>query len=193
MARKVKIKPNEVDLDLTPMIDIIFLLIIFFILAGRITSEMRVNDVTVPPTKTAEKMDTPSGWRHIIVETWGKTQTAGGGKPLNQIKLNTNTPWPARGTDDYTAYQHLREALDEIYIAADKRPDPLGTPLRLPNVVLEIRADREAEYRLVQEIMQVASDSVDPFNDMKPKAHADPSQAKPFVNLIFSTFKPGDK
>ena len=54
---------------------------------------------------------------------------------------------------------------------------------QLPEVELEIRADGDAEYRLVQEILQVASDSVDPSNGMKPK-NLVTHQTSPWPNLL---------
>ena len=54
---KPKLESTETELDMTPMIDLVFLLIIFFILAGKISSERRTEQITVPPTKTAVKID----------------------------------------------------------------------------------------------------------------------------------------
>ena len=50
MAKKKKLAQPDIKLDLTPMIDVIFLLIIFFILAGKITAEISNENITVPPT-----------------------------------------------------------------------------------------------------------------------------------------------
>lgn len=198
MARRRRnFKGSEAELDLTPMIDVIFLLIIFFILAGRITSEVRSNEITVPPARTAEEMQTPQDWRHAVIEVFGDTTR--GNDPASTIKLAT---WPGapkrsvRGVDDYSSYIWLRRQLDDLYDRADKYDDPLGTGMQLPQVELEIRADGDAEYRLVQEIMQVASDSIDPSNEMKPKNLGDPPDfglAKPFVNIQFTSFAPGDR
>lgn len=198
MARKPKPQQADAELDLTPMIDVIFLLIIFFILAGRITSEMRSNKITVPPTRTAEEMVTPQGWRHAVIEVFGTTTRAAVGDPSNTIRLGwTNQPERTiRGVDDYSSYIWLREELDRLYEVAEKYPDPLGTGMMLPQVELEIRADGDAEYRLVQEILQVASDSIDPRNEMRPKDLGNPPNfglARPFVNIQFTTFRPGDR
>lgn len=192
MARRPKLQQAGTDLDLTPMIDIIFLLIIFFLLAGRITSEIRANWITVPPTRTAEEMDVPPDWGHLVIEVSGTTTRDDGGAPSNKIKFGDKT-WISRGIDDFTAYVELRTALDIAYDRAVKFDDPLGTGMKLPQIELEIRADGDAEYRLVQELLQVASDSVDATNDMKPKQHTNLALAKPFVNIQFTTFKPGDK
>lgn len=196
--RKTRLTQAEAELDLTPMIDVIFLLIIFFILAGRITSEMRSNQITVPPARTAEEMATPPNWRHAVIEVFGTTTRDGGGEPRNTIKLGwTNAPpRTVSGVDDYSSYIWLRQELDQLYESALKYPDPLGTGMQLPQVELEIRADGDAEYRLVQEIMQVASDSIDPSRNMLPKDLGNPPNfalARPFVNIQFTSFRPGDR
>ena len=67
------------------MIDVIFLLIIFFILAGRITDDIANNQITVPPTKTAEKWEKPEGWKNVRVEVWGNTQDKGQGRSVGHI------------------------------------------------------------------------------------------------------------
>ena len=76
---KTKLEQPNDEVDLTPMIDMIFLLIIFFILAGKITSDLRSEQITVPPTKTAQKIEIPDDWRHVIVDVFGTTQTAAAG------------------------------------------------------------------------------------------------------------------
>jgi biopolymer transport protein ExbD len=195
MARKPKVKQGDTDIDMTPMIDIIFLLIIFFILAGRITSELRTNWITVPPTKTAEEIKPPPDWGHMVIEVSGSTTNARAGAMSNTIIFG-NQRWQTNELNDFTAYIGLRQALNGVYDRAIKYDDPLGTGMKLPQVELEIRADGDAQYRLVQEVLQVASDSVDPANEMKPKDHAASgglAAAKPFVNIQFTTFKPGDR
>jgi hypothetical protein len=101
--------------------------------------------------------------------------------------------WYAKDKDDFNTYVKLRSSLDRVYETwPGKFPDPKGTGMMLPQVILEVRADANAQFRVVQEILQVASDSADPSNGMKPKQHAAPANAKPFVNLMFTTFAPGD-
>ncbi len=179
----------DAEVDLVPMIDCIFLLLLFFMLCGRITIDQRVEQITVPPTKTATKPDVPKGWEHYVINVFGSTQ--GGKPPRNTIRIN-NQNFNATGQDDYGAYIKLRQILDQLYDRSEKIPDT-KSPMMLPKVVLEIRADADTEYRVVQEIQQVVSDSVDPSREMKPKAQPDPKNAKPFVYLMFTTRKPGDK
>lgn len=182
-----KTQSTETEIDMTPMIDLVFLLIIFFILAGRISNDMRTEQITVPPTKTAQKLD--AGKERIVINVFGTTKT--GAPPRNSIKVN-NTTYTAQGVDDYTAYQKMREMLDKAYDRADKVPDPKNPALKVPkDVVLEIRADADTEYRVVQEVLQVVCDSVDPFNGMLPKT-VPPEQLRPFVAINYTSRRPGE-
>ncbi|MFW5828681.1 MAG: biopolymer transporter ExbD [Planctomycetota bacterium] len=193
MARKRKgIRQERDDMDMTPMIDMIFLLIIFFILAGKITSDLRSEQITVPPTFTAEKIEIEDDWGHMVIDVFGQTQNQSGSTPpRNTIKVGKKV-WTAKGMDDYSAYVRLRNLLNQTYAKADKYPDPNNTGMQLPKVVVEVRADGNAEYRLVQEIQQILSDTIDP-ETMKPRQITDPAaQLKPFVNLLFTTRQPGD-
>ncbi|MDA3962201.1 MAG: biopolymer transporter ExbD [Planctomycetota bacterium] len=199
MARKRKLAQADIDMDLTPMIDVIFLLIIFFILAGRITSEISNTNITVPPTKTAEKWEKPDDWGHIKIEVWGTTQDhVGGGEPGFTIKMGLNPEWHSTGSHGdaaFNGYQKMRGELNEVFDRADKYTDPVSG-IKLPKVVVELRSDGDTEYRVVQEIQQVATDTVNPYADkqgqyMKPSTKP-PAQMRPFVNFQFTTRKPGD-
>jgi len=64
--------------------------------------------------------------------------------------------------------------------------------MRLPKVIVEIRADADTEYRVVQEIQQVLTDTLD-LETMQPKKGLDPKTARSFVNLDFTTRRPEDK
>ena len=104
-----------------------------------------------------------------------------------------NAPWVTAAVDDYSGYQKLREKLNQAHDRAEKYDDPKGTGIKLPKVIVEIRADAETEYRVVQEVQQVLSDTIDPSNNMLPRQGVDPKQLKSFVNIDFTTRKPGEK
>ncbi|MBA3698252.1 MAG: biopolymer transporter ExbD [Planctomycetes bacterium] len=187
---RLKIPIDDIEIDLVPMIDVVFLLLLFFMLCGHITLETRVEQITVPPTKTGQKLDTQENWERIVVNVYGST--ASGNPPRNTIRIN-NVNYVSSGIDSFEAYQKLRQVLDQAYDRAEKFPDPKNTGFMLPKVVLEIRADADTEYRVVQEVQQVVSGSINPFDAMKPMTISSPAQAKPFVFLNFTTRKPGDK
>ncbi len=186
--RRAKIPHADAEIDLVPMIDCVFLILLFFMLCGHISTEARTEQITVPPTKTAAKF-IDGGWKRQIINVFGNTQS--GNPPRNSIKIGTKS-FDAMGINDYTAYQGLRAVLDKVYDSAEKYKDPKGTPLMLPKVIIEIRADADTEYRVVQEIQQVVSDSIDPSDKMQPKK-VDLATMRPFVNIDFTTRNPNDK
>jgi biopolymer transport protein ExbD len=186
---RFKLQEDDAEIDLVPMIDCVFLILLFFMLCGRITMDQRTEQITVPPTKTATVPKDPDDYERIVINVFGTTKD--GSPPRNTIRIN-NANYISSGVDNYESYQKLRQVLDVAYDRADKYPDPKESGFMLPKVVLEIRADADTEYRVVQEVQQVVSDSINPFDGMKPKAITDPKQAKPFIFLNFTTRKPDD-
>jgi len=179
----------DAELDLVPMIDCIFLLLLFFMLCGRITMDQRTEQITVPPTKTANKFKDPEGWSREIINVFGSTQH--GDPPRNSIRIGTHD-FKSQGVNDYSGYKGLRTILDQVYDKAEKYDDPKKSGMRLPKVIVEIRADSDTEYRVVQEIQQVLTDTLD-LETMQPKKGLDPKTARSFVNLDFTTRRPEDK
>ena len=165
MARKRKLPQPDVKMDLTPMIDVIFLLIIFFILAGRITDDLVNNQITVPPTETAEKWEKPDDWKSVRVEVLvtppdrGENRTVGHNIKVLGAEFQG---WGFEGEEAFRAYQGLRQKLDELYAISDKYPDSKNPAINLPKVIIELRADGDTEYRVVQEVIQILTDSVNP-------------------------------
>jgi hypothetical protein len=196
-ARKSKYRMAfaDAEVDLVPMIDCIFLILLFFMLCGHITLDQRVQQVSPPPTKTAVKPEIPHDWQHEVINVYGSTQA--GHPPHNGIRID-NQDFSTSGTDNYEGYCRLRRVLDQLYDRSEKFPDPTpGSKFMLPKVLLEIRADADTEYRVVQEIEQICSDSIDPFKNangaaMMSKA-MNPATAKPFVYLLFTTRLPGGR
>ena len=178
------------ELDLVPLIDVVFLILLFFVLCGRLSTDQRTEQISVPPTKTAAKFDT-KGWERVVLNVYGSTQN--GKPPRNSIALPPRPPWVTAAVDDYSGYAKLREAMNSVHDKAEKYDDPKGTGMKLPKVIVEIRADAETEYRVIQEIQQVLSDTIDPANNMLPRQGVDPKQLKAFVNLDFTTRRPGEK
>ena len=175
-------------LDLVPLIDCIFLLLLFFMLCGRMSTDQRTEQITVPPTKTAVKFEDKK-WPREVINVFGTTKA--GDPPRNSLRLGTQT-FESKGIDDYTGYQKLRAILDQIYDRAEKYDDPKGSGMKLPQVIVEIRADGNTEYRVVQEIQQVLTDGMD-LTTMQPKKGFDPKTGRPFVNLDFTTRRSTDK
>jgi biopolymer transport protein ExbD len=194
--RKFRLQFADAELDLVPLIDCVFLLLLFFMLCGRMSTDNRTEQITVPPTKTANKFDPQPGWERLVVNVYGSTQNKPGAKatPRNSIAVPPRPPWITAGIDDYTGYQKLREVLNNVYDKAPKYDDPKTKGvMKLPKVIVEIRADGDTEYRVVQEIQQVLTDSIDPFNNMLPRQGVKPENMKPFVVIDFTSRRPGEK
>lgn len=196
MASHSKNPHQEEDhLDLVPLIDCVFLLLLFFILCGRISFDQRTEMITVPPTKTARVLppEKDAEWQRVIINVFGKTQTSPTGTiPKNTIMVN-NVNFISTGPNDFTSYQRLRQVLDQIYTLAPKIPGNDKIPgLMVPKRILEIRADANTEFRVVQEVQQVATDTIDPFNKMMTK-QTTPKDMKPFIYIDFTTRFPSTK
>lgn len=195
---KEAIETKDDDVDLNPLIDVITMLIIFFILGGKLTQDVRTEQITVPPTKTAAKLDVPKDWQLVIINVFGNTQTPIG-TPETHIRVGSNN-YVSKGIDPpacYEAYAGLRRMLDRVYDAAEKYQDPKGTGMNLPKVTLEIRADADTQYRVVQEIQQIVCDSIDPApappQDPMTAKKGTPATAKPFISINFTSRKPNQK
>ena len=81
------INSAEDSLDLVPLIDCVFLLLLFFILCGRISFDQRTEMISVPPTISARNLKTEP--ERIIINVYGKTQSSPSGTiPRNTIMLN---------------------------------------------------------------------------------------------------------
>lgn len=186
--------PTDEELDLNPLIDVITMLIIFFILGGKMSQDIRTEQITVPPTKTATKLETENGWRRLVVNVFGTTQTVKG-EPSMKIKVGTKE-YENKGIDDYSGYIALRSLLDAEYVHEANEnnlmPDPKGTGMMLPKIVIELRADSNTQYRVIQEIQQIITDSINPNDNMKPH-QVSPKDLKPFVNINFTSRIPGSE
>ncbi len=59
-------------LSMTPMIDIVFLLLIFFLVASRFEEEERAMDVTVPAASEAGPLTDQSGDTYVTIDKQGR-------------------------------------------------------------------------------------------------------------------------
>lgn len=134
------------ELDLVPLIDVCFLILLFFILCGRLSIQERSEQVTVPPTRTARA---PVQAERIVLSITGGA--------LPRIALGADGAWMEAG--DPRTWPAVRAVLDRAWERAGKREADGRT---IADAMIEIRADAEAPFRLVQQAQQVASDSVDP-------------------------------
>lgn len=190
---KKRIVPGADHLDLVPLIDCVFLLLLFFMLCGRLSTDQRTEQITVPPTKTAAKIELEQDWQRVIINVFGNTRTSNPNTPpRNTIKVMAGgwaKQWNSKGATDFSGYAGMREEMSKVWDKAVKFKDP-KSGMDLPKVIVEIRADADTEYRVVQEIQMILTDSVtiDPNEGLKPRA---PSGApKAFVNIDYTTRPP---
>ena len=123
MSRK-KVEPKDVTLQMTSMIDVVFLLVIFFMLVNDM-SKLEVESLTLPIAYQATEDKNPPKGR-IVVNVL----------PSGDVRIN--------------AVSYKREAL-EAFLAREavKRQDADG----LSALSLKIRADADVQYKYVQEVM----------------------------------------
>ncbi len=91
--KKVRIKGDEVKLEMTPMIDVVFQLLIFFIVTLKqedILSQLEVMRPAPDPTATAENQVEPI---KIMI---GITGFVYRGRPVSESELNTSIARVAR-------------------------------------------------------------------------------------------------
>lgn len=174
-AAKASWLHDDDSVDLNPLIDVITLLMVFFILAGKMSALNRVEQITVPPARTATAIPTTS--QHLVLNL-----TRDG---VDQhLSLDTHR-WTLNG-DGMGAWSGLRDLLNRVWELGDKHKDPTTGRL-VSDVILEIRADGDASYRTVQELQQVLTDSLDPLAGMVPK-----TSTRPFTHILFTSRLPGE-
>ena len=65
--RRLPLHLADYEIDLVPLIDCVFLLLLFFMLCGHLSVTDRVEQITVPPAKTAKSIPPPDRWRHEVI------------------------------------------------------------------------------------------------------------------------------
>jgi hypothetical protein len=181
--RSLTLSFSDADVDLVPMIDCIFLLLLFFMLCGRITIDARAEQISVPPAIMGDTViDRHAGWTREVLNVFADHGGQGGSR------LCLGTVFDSRGLDHGTALVHLRRILDAVYDRADTYPAEGDPTLRLPMVIIEIRADGDVDVRRIQELEMLLADHTDPASGQAaPAGHTQ----RPFVNLAFTTRPPG--
>ena len=143
-----------VSINMTPMIDVTFQLILFFILAGQIASQELANLVLHEPYKsqaTDEKalMDNPNRLTVNIPSIHGTEEP----ETINPAQLGKPGPYKVRmerpiDPDDPGAYEKLVEILR-------RRKQAVGAK----EFFLVIRADRRVSFEYVRPVMEAAAEA----------------------------------
>jgi biopolymer transport protein ExbD len=138
-------------LDLVPLIDCVFLVLLFFMLCGNLALGERTEQITVPPARTGGRIAAAD---HLLINLHGRE------RPL--ARFGAYGPWLDLSHPEGLA--GLRRVLDGVWDRSAKLPPRDGvTPSA---VILEIRADGDVPMRAVQEVQRQAS-------GQKPFIHLD--------------------
>lgn len=153
-------------IDLVPLIDCVFLLLLFFMLCGRLAREDRPEQISVPPARTAVKA-TADRPRVVINVRDGRVPA---------LRFGPDGAWlPLRDGEGWVA---VRQRLDAVWDRAVKLP--LGG-VDTADAVIEIRADGDVPYAVVQRLQAVCAGTVDPAT-LLPRRAAE----RPFCVLDFT-------
>ncbi len=159
------------DLDLNPLIDVITTLLVFFIIGGRLNDRV-ADQITVPPTRTGEPM-TATAQQHLRIDLTGDSQGIA-------IAIGTTHRF-AGGALERQPYVDLRELLDRVHERASKR---WQDGVAVADVAIELRADADTPYHMVQEVMAITADAIDPAG---ATSRAGDEARRPFTDLRFTT------
>ena len=138
---------KDMEMDMTPMIDVVFLLIIFFMIITDLTQQ-ELEDVDLPEAAhaTPDQPD-PEEWRPIINVDYR-------GKMVIKKKVQYD-PAINQGKDKYA---ELRTWLLQAAQRMEKEPLAAGSAKMIPSEPVLIRCDMSTPFRYVQEIMAQCGD-----------------------------------
>ena len=132
---KADSEPEEMEVDMTPMIDVTFLLIVFFMIVVDLTQQDLVL-LQLPPSEMGEKDKNPEKNRVTVNVTWDDDQQKAE-IICKRITMET--------MDDLKAW---------LYPLAASKKNP---KTKFSEVPILIRCDEDAPFREVQKIMQVCA------------------------------------
>lgn len=141
MARK-RSEGTEVKMDMTPMIDVVFLMIIFFLIVSDLTQQ-DLAEIFLPKADQAQEDEMTKG--RMIVNIYGEEQNKDG-----EIEIKRQA-YPT--LDDSSAVQALRNYLAVEVQKGEIEPD--GTSER----PLLVRADKTTQFKHVQKVMRVCGEN----------------------------------
>jgi len=132
---------TEMEMNMTPMIDVVFLLIIFFMIITDLTQQ-DLEEVKLPPAMAAvEDKPDPKVVRPII-----NVPQSG-----SMIAKKENYYDPEEDGEDMTRLERFLS--DQSAQMPRKKDDVTG--LMLPDNPLMIRSDKNTEFKFIQRIMEI--------------------------------------
>ena len=138
---------TDMEMDMTPMIDVVFLLIIFFMIITDLTQQ-ELEDVDLPEAAHAKPdQPDPEEWRPIINVDFA-------GKMIIKKKVKYD-PAVNQGKDKYS---DLKTWLLQASKRMKQEPIAPGSSKLIPDEPVLIRADMSTPFRYVQDIMEQCGD-----------------------------------
>ncbi|RDV14112.1 biopolymer transporter ExbD [Pontibacter diazotrophicus] len=187
---KVKVKRTKPSLDMTPMVDLAFLLVTFFMLTTKFAPEESV--VVDTPTSVSEiklpesnvitltiggnnrvffGVDGQQTKEELLNKMAGKYGVGFTEEEIRTFTLLTNFGVPINQLKSYLAMEpNARKEVEQQGIPIDSTNNELGdwvhnTRLTNPKVVIAIKGDVDAEYATVQRVIDILQDrKVNRFN-----------------------------
>jgi biopolymer transport protein ExbD len=179
MRRRFSLPQGDHEVDLVPLIDCVFLLLLFFLLCGHLSVAERAEQITVPPARTAQEIIPPDQWRHEVLNL-------GGGRQDLPVRIRLGASFDSVGLNHTDGLTRLRALLDRLHAYSATYRDP-ASGLEIPQVIMELRVDADVPWGAVQEVEQVLADSVDPLTGLSKDG-----ARRPFIHLTFSARDPAD-
>jgi biopolymer transport protein ExbD len=144
MARvKHKVDGKEVELNMTPMIDVVFNLIIFFMIVTDMTQK-ELEQLTLPKSSEAVEDTGDESERRVII---------------NIVKKNPETFAQDKEVEIYIkkVQYDLDRLKEHLFVHAETKRD-LEHPSQPSEIFCLIRCDQDIRWREVQWVMQACAD-----------------------------------
>lgn len=138
MGRKKHSEGTEVTMDMTPMIDVVFLMIIFFMIVSDM-SQQDLAELVLPKAEMAQDDETEEGRMIINIVRDGTLE-------IKRVAYNS--------LDDSVAQSAVRGYLANAVALGEMDPDFPTLSARS----LLIRADKETKFKEVQKLMRIAAE-----------------------------------
>lgn len=154
VGKKKDNEPEPLEINMTPMIDVVFLLIVFFMIVVDLTQQ-EIVQLVLPPADHAVPDKKPEKNRLLVNVTWDEKEQQA----------------------DIYVKRHIY-TLDELkawmYPIARSKIEPKTKFSKIP---ILIRCDRDAPFRVVQQIMQICGDKdIQIYKVMLAAAEAKPEK-----------------
>lgn len=150
MKKSMEKVKDEMNMDMTPMIDCVFLLMIFFVLVIDL-SQQDLEDLILPKAEFQEPDDSPPKVRPIVNITQD-------GKVIYKGEIQYD---PLLHKDDYSEMLALLKYFKQnIVPPEEKKMEPLGpggANVEVVDTPILIRADKWTEWHYVGKIMEQCS------------------------------------